>query len=76
MNGKNNTLSDTDADKRQEPADVIDLVLCGWKPGHFDARELAQTAMLVVGINSPCIDISLEALAADLIENDIRQPLH
>lgn len=28
--------------------------------------------MLVVGINPPHIDISLEALAADLIDNDTR----
>lgn len=57
----------------REPADVIDEVLLAWKPGHFkEARELAQRAMLVVGINPPYVDNSLEALAADLIENDNR----
>jgi hypothetical protein len=54
----------------REPADVIDKVLCAWKPGYFEPRELAQAAMRAVGINPPYIDISLEALAADLIEND------
>jgi hypothetical protein len=56
-----------------EPADVIDEVLLAWKPGHFkEARDLAQTAMLRAGINPPYVNISLEALAADLIENDDR----
>jgi len=56
----------------REPADVIEGVLRAWKPGHFEARELSQTAMLAVGISPPYVDISLEALAADLIENDDR----
>lgn len=55
-----------------EPADVIEEVLVAWKPSHFEPRELAQTAMRVVGVNPPYIDSSLEALAGDLIENDIR----
>jgi len=55
-----------------EPADVIDEILTEWKPGHFEPRELAQTAMRAVGINPPYVDISLEALAADLIEHDSR----
>ena len=56
----------------REPADVIVEVLLAWKPGFFDPRELSQTAMRAVGINPPYIDISLETLAADLIENDNR----
>ena len=56
----------------REPADAIDEVLLAWKPGHFEPRELSQAAMLAAGINPPYIDISLEALAADLIENDDR----
>ena len=57
---------------RLEPADVIVEVLLAWNPGYFDARGLAQHAMLVAGINPPYVDVSLEALAADLIENDER----
>lgn len=56
----------------REPADVIDEVLLAWKPGHFEPRELAQSAMRAVGINPPYVDISLESLAFDLIENDDR----
>ena len=55
-----------------EPGDVIDLVIDAWKPGYFTPRELARSAMLVVGISPPYIDTSLEALAADLIKNDRR----
>jgi hypothetical protein len=59
---------------RLEPADVIDTVLCDWNRGHFkEARDLAQAAMTRVGITPPYIDISLEHLAADLIENDNRR---
>ena len=59
--------------ERREPADVIDEVLLDWKPGHFPtARDLAYTAMRVSGINPPYVDISLENLAADLLENDER----
>ena len=59
--------------ERREPADVIDEVLLDWKPGHFPtARDLAYTAMRVSGINPPYVDISLEHLAADLLENDER----
>lgn len=56
----------------REPADLIDEILLGWKPGYFEPRELAQAAMRAAGINPPYVDISLEALAADLIENDDR----
>lgn len=57
-----------------EPADFIDEVLVSWKPGHFvEPRDLAEAAMLAAGISPPyVVDISLEALAADLIENDER----
>lgn len=55
-----------------EAADVIDEVLAAWNPGYFEPRELAQAAMRAVGINPPHVDISLEALAEDLIENDTR----
>ncbi len=55
-----------------EAADVIDEVLAAWKPGHFDSRGLSQAAMRAVGIDPPHVDISLESLAADLIEHDTR----
>lgn len=59
-------------DRRLEPADVIDEVLTSWKPGTFETpRELAQTAMTALDIPR-YVDISLEALASDLLENDNR----
>ncbi len=59
--------------KKLQPADVIDEVLVAWNPGYFtEPRELTRAAMLAVGINPPYDDTSLEALAADLLENDKR----
>lgn len=59
---------------RLQPGDVIDEELLRWKPGYFkNARDLADAAMLRVGINPPYHDASLEALAGDLIDNDDRK---